>query len=137
MLFFENNKREFFFISSIILTLLDQLSKYIIRYSGGFYICNSGISFGIKIPAPLIFLLIGIFLSVFTFLFIKKRIHHSFGLALIIGGAVSNLIDRLYLGCVIDFIDLKVWPIFNLADTFIFLGFVLLLLQNVKKDRPQ
>lgn len=58
--------------------------------------------------------------------------HHAtaFGLALIMGGAVGNLIDRLLYGYVIDFIDLYWgkyhWPAFNLADTVICLGAALL-----------
>jgi signal peptidase II len=56
----------------------------------------------------------------------------SFGLSLILGGAVGNLLDRLILGHVIDFIDVYYanyhWPTFNLADSAICLGVFLLLL---------
>jgi signal peptidase II len=44
------------------------------------------------------------------------------GLGAAIGGATSNLIDWLRRGAIVDFIDLRVWPIFNLADAFIVLG---------------
>ena len=44
------------------------------------------------------------------------------GLGLAIGGATSNLLDMLRRGGVVDFIDLRVWPVFNLADAFIFVG---------------
>jgi signal peptidase II len=44
----------------------------------------------------------------------------GFGAAL--GGATSNLIDWLRLGAIVDFIDLRIWPVFNLADVFIVLG---------------
>ena len=121
-----------YFLSLII---IDQLSKYTIRHTSGFYICNSGISFGLKLPSALIFLVITLFLLTIIFLLWKKHLSFSPGLALIASGAISNLLDRLYWGCVTDFIDLKVWPVFNLADTFIFLGFVLLFFQNMKKDR--
>lgn len=43
-------------------------------------------------------------------------------LGLIIGGALGNIIDRICLGAVVDFIDLRIWPIFNLADTAIVMG---------------
>ncbi|MBC7254135.1 MAG: signal peptidase II [Actinobacteria bacterium] len=43
-------------------------------------------------------------------------------LGLIIGGALGNIIDRISLGAVVDFIDLRFWPVFNLADTAIVLG---------------
>lgn len=55
------------------------------------------------------------------------------GIALILSGAIGNLIDRFYHGYVIDFLDVYInnahWPAFNLADSFIFIGAVLVLLQ--------
>lgn len=50
----------------------------------------------------------------------------SVGLAMILGGAAGNLIDRLFYGHVVDFIDLRVWPVFNVADSFITIGAVVL-----------
>jgi signal peptidase II len=47
-------------------------------------------------------------------------------LAFLTGGVLGNLADRLHTGYVIDFLDFHVWPVFNLADTFICLGVVLL-----------
>ena len=47
-------------------------------------------------------------------------------LGLVIGGSVSNLIDRIRLGYVTDFLDLRYWPAFNLADSFIVIGVALL-----------
>lgn len=46
----------------------------------------------------------------------------SLGLALPLGGAAGNLVDRLRLGHVIDFVDFRVWPVFNVADTAITIG---------------
>ncbi|MDI7251490.1 MAG: signal peptidase II, partial [Actinomycetota bacterium] len=43
-------------------------------------------------------------------------------LGLIIGGALGNIVDRIALGAVVDFIDLRFWPVFNLADTAIVFG---------------
>lgn len=47
-------------------------------------------------------------------------------LGLMLGGAVGNLLDRLFHGHVIDFIDFKVWPVFNIADSCIVIGMVIL-----------
>jgi signal peptidase II len=62
-------------------------------------------------------------------------------LGLVIGGSVSNLIDRVRLGHVTDFLDFKYWPAFNLADSFIVVGVAILLLALVVTDhqsgRPQ
>jgi signal peptidase II len=54
---------------------------------------------------------------------------------LVLGGSVSNLVDRLRLGYVTDFLDLDYWPAFNLADTFIVVGVGLLFLSFVAADR--
>lgn len=60
--------------------------------------------------------------------------------ALIIGGAVGNVIDRLVLGHVVDFLDFYVgnwhWPAFNLADSFIFVGAAMIIIDSFKKDTP-
>jgi len=47
-------------------------------------------------------------------------------LILILGGAIGNLIDRLRFGYVIDFLDFKVWPVFNIADSAITIGVTIL-----------
>lgn len=55
------------------------------------------------------------------------------GLALILGGAIGNLIDRLRWGYVVDFIDLRIWPVFNVADSCITIGIGLLLWQAFRR----
>jgi signal peptidase II len=63
------------------------------------------------------------------------------GLGLVLGGAVGNLTDRVirgtgwFSGQVVDFVDLHVWPVFNLADTGIVLGAAILLLSGFRRDR--
>ncbi|HHY47540.1 MAG TPA: signal peptidase II [Firmicutes bacterium] len=57
------------------------------------------------------------------------------GAAIIAGGALGNLIDRVRVGRVIDFIDLRVWPVFNLADVAIVVGAGLVLLGTVEVAR--
>jgi signal peptidase II len=58
------------------------------------------------------------------------------GLGLVIGGSVSNLVDRVRLGYVTDFIDFRWWPAFNLADSFIVIGVVVLLGALAYAERP-
>lgn len=62
------------------------------------------------------------------------------GLGLVLGGAMGNLTDRLIRGAglsgeVVDFIDLHVWPVFNVADTGIVVGAAILLLSGLRRDR--
>lgn len=60
--------------------------------------------------------------------------------ALIIGGAIGNVIDRLLLGHVVDFLDFYLgnwhWPAFNLADSFIFIGAAMIIIDSFKKEAP-
>jgi len=58
-------------------------------------------------------------------------------LGLVIGGSLSNLVDRVRLGHVTDFLDLKWWPAFNLADSFIVVGVAILLAALVAADHPR
>jgi len=123
----------------LLFILLDQVSKYLIRQSDGFYICNKGIAFGINIP-EIIFWSIWIIIFGFIIYYLFKNKSEIYFLSFIVAGAISNLIDRLYLGCVIDFIDFKIWPVFNLADSFIVIGAIMIIVKSLKSrnkiDRP-
>lgn len=147
------------FLLFVALIIIDQLSKFIIRHFGGFYICNTGIAFSIKMPWWLIYALEAVFIALLLFLNYKHQksntkqisnckktsfsflrlefcnlsgIWNLYFVILIISGAVSNLLDRLIFGCVIDFIDLRFWPVFNLADIFICLGAIIIILKLFK-----
>jgi signal peptidase II len=63
----------------------------------------------------------------------STAVHIAF--ALIFGGAVGNIIDRLRFGYVHDFIDFRVWPVFNIADSAITIGVCILLLQMLAHDK--
>lgn len=144
----------------VLLILIDQLLKYIIRFSGGFYICNKGIAFGINLPGRLILTLIIVIIVLISLLSLKSKFEISnkssdqnsklkklafisnfkfslsdLALALILSGALSNLLDRWHYGCVTDYIDLRIWPVFNLADILICLGAIILILGMDKSNR--
>jgi signal peptidase II len=126
-------KVSFLFPIALLLVILDQLAKYMVRTSRGFYICNSGAAFGLKI-APLFFYFIWIIIILaLSALLIAKYPVGKYPLIFILAGAFSNLLDRMRYGCVIDFIDLKIWPVFNLADIFICLGVFFLIIKFYKK----
>jgi len=140
-------KKTVFFggIASLVV-IIDQLFKYKIRHSGGFYLCNSGISFGIQFSNVIFWLIIALFCLIILFYCVflyKQRIFFYFsglvliGLSLFVGGVLSNLIDRLLMGCVLDYISFfKLFPIFNLADMGIFLGSCLVLFFLLSKNEP-
>lgn len=56
-------------------------------------------------------------------------------LSMILGGAIGNLMDRVRLGHVVDFLDFKIWPVFNVADSAITVGVVILLVRMILSGR--
>lgn len=131
-------------ILAAFLALLDQISKWlIIKYVATPYVLiegilelqytqNTGIAFGIPIPYYILIALT-ILLIFFIIYFAKKELNLNaiisrIGTAFIIGGALGNLIDRLSNGYVIDFISVWKWPNFNLADSLITIGILLLII---------
>jgi len=67
----------------------------------------------------------------------RERVWAYIALSLVLGGAIGNLIDRVRLGLVIDFLDFRVWPVFNLADTAIVIGAAILVLDVWLADRKE
>jgi signal peptidase II len=98
---------------------------------------NKGVAFGLggDISAVLIGATIAVLLGLLVYLATRGRGGWLVWLpaALLIGGAVGNLADRVRDGAVTDFIDLPLWPVFNLADVAIVAG-VLLLLLDVERE---
>src|SRR4029077_10296055 len=100
---------------------------------------NSGIAFGLFSSATAIVTLVTGAAVVWMFVyFARSGSRHPVlpaALGLLIGGSLSNLVDRIRLGHVTDFIDLRWWPAFNLADSFIVVGVAILLVAMVAADR--
>lgn len=127
-----------------IILIADQILKQIVtnELSGGRtvkilaglvqfdYTRNSGAAFGILRARGLVFALVAILVSAGIVIY-YRRVAESplivrIALGLILGGALGNLLDRVRLGYVVDFIDLRWWPVFNLADSSIVVGVLLL-----------
>lgn len=137
-------------ILSLIFLIIDQITKIlvikILPLSGSieiiknfFYIIptnNTGAAFSILIGQRIFLILITITILIFLIQYIKKnkveRKIDMISFSFIIGGSLGNLIDRIIRGSVIDFISLKFgnynFPIFNIADTLIVVGVILLLI---------
>jgi len=130
----------------------DQLTKWIVSSQlsldeslhvlGPFsihHVQNSGIAFGLFASAtPLVTALTALAVGWMLLFFARSGARHPVlpvALGLLIGGSASNLIDRIRLGHVTDFLDLRYWPAFNLADSFIVIGVSILLLALVAADR--
>jgi signal peptidase II len=100
---------------------------------------NSGIAFGMFSQATaIVAMATAVAVGWMLVFFARSGARHPVlpaALGLLIGGSVSNLIDRVRLGHVTDFLDLGWWPAFNLADTFICVGVAILLVALLVSDR--
>ena len=145
---------------SAILVLADQISKTIVvktmslyesipviqNFFHFTYITNDGMAFGINFPfGYYIFTSVSILLTLFLFWYLWSVRTHSIiirlGISFIIAGAIGNLIDRIFLGAVIDFLDFMIgnfhWYVFNLADSYVTVGMVLVLVDSIILEKKR
>ena len=103
------------------------------------YVQNTGAAFGLFKGQQWLF--IAISLGVMAWIVWELRLHHpmhrlvGWACGLLLGGSAGNLIDRVRSGYVIDFLDLRVWPVFNIGDSAITIGVALLLLHSLRHNR--
>ncbi len=114
-----------------LLIFLDQLTKFL--FPG---ITNTGAAFGILQGKNILLIIISIIVIITAIFYYKQHKDLRLSLILILSGTAGNLIDRLLFGHVRDFIDLKYWPVFNLADSYNVIGALLLIyLVYFKKEK--
>uniref|UniRef100_A0A7C4YBJ4 Lipoprotein signal peptidase n=1 Tax=candidate division WOR-3 bacterium TaxID=2052148 RepID=A0A7C4YBJ4_UNCW3 len=138
-------KKYLLLIITTIIIIIDQITKSIIRNSFWLgesrslisdylrltYVRNPNIIWGINIGGPKVSLILtGIAFIFVVYLFIKsKEKLFLISLSLILGGAIGNLIDRIILGEVTDFIDMGIgnfrWATYNIADAAVSIGLVI------------
>jgi len=103
------------------------------------HVRNTGIAFGLFSDATsIVIALTAVAIAALVTFFARSGRRHPLlpvAVGFVLGGSVSNLVDRLRLGHVTDFLDLDYWPAFNLADTFIVVGVGLLFVCFVAADR--
>lgn len=148
-----------FFIIAFIIIILDQWTKWLVvermelhqsipLIDEILYLTshrNPGAAFGILQNQRLFFIVVTTIVVIYiVYLLIKNRHRHSwltYGLALILGGAIGNFIDRLLTGEVVDFIDVKIiifnfyydFPIFNVADSALVIGVGMLIIDTIRE----
>jgi signal peptidase II len=140
-------------ITSLLVVIFDQLAKILLSrvlalnesvpvVRNIFHLSlihNTGIAFGALKGNSRIILavtIVGLSLIIYSLkkdllmekhaLSVKTVLIRKMAVGFILGGAIGNMIDRLRLGYVVDFLDFRVWPVFNLADSFITIGAVIL-----------
>ena len=130
---------------------LDQVTKFLIVNSLTQYdaievfpflhivsVRNTGSAFGMfRTFGSSFFITVSAAAIVFIIYLLIKNAYNLFALSLILGGAIGNLIDRLFYGKVVDFIDFSVgnyhWPSFNVADSALTVGIIVLFLTSLLK----
>ena len=143
----------YFLSLSIFIVLIDQFTKYLMSYNNKLFINrdfllfrldivkNYGAAFNILSGSRIFLSFISIFFSILLiFLIFRKNNLNTFDLyaySFILGGTIGNGIDRIYKGFVVDFINLNIinFPVFNIADVSINIGFIFLLFNIFKKNR--
>lgn len=124
----------------ILVFIIDQLVKHLVMSTmhlgqslpvikGIFhitYVLNPGAAFGMLEHQRWFFILVALAAVLLGAAFYKKLQQESFlmrsGAGLLLGGAVGNLADRIQSGLVVDFLDFRIWPVFNIADIAICAG---------------
>ena len=142
-----------FFLPFFII-LLDQLSKILVHTKMNLYasfvvipslldftyIRNEGIAFGINFPGgKILFIILPILITFYLISLLKNKEFEDnmsqVALLLIIGGAIGNILDRIFRGYVVDFIDFHIngnhWYVFNIADSAVTIGLLFLLYSSI------
>ena len=149
-----NIQKKLYFLSlSIFIVLIDQYTKYLMFYNKKLFINkdfllfkldfvkNYGAAFNIFSGSRIFLSLISIIFSILLiYLIFRKNTLNSFDLysySFILGGTIGNGIDRIYKGFVVDFINLNIinFPVFNIADISINIGFIFLFYNIFKNNR--
>jgi len=135
---------------SAVIVVIDQITKAVTRsammlgeskpviqnFFHFTYVTNDGMAFGLNFPGGIyLFSAVSIILTGVIFFYLWKEQHNHIlmrlGLALILAGAVGNLIDRILFGTVVDFFDFMIvghhWYIFNIADSSVTVGMTIFL----------
>ncbi|MEK6453997.1 signal peptidase II [Caldifermentibacillus hisashii] len=148
-----------YYLLSIIIIGFDQLTKWLIVkfmelgesipvIENLFYITshrNRGAAWGILQGQMWLFYLITVIVVIFIIYYLQKYAKgkplYSISLAFMLGGAVGNFIDRLFRKEVVDFIDVKIFgydfPIFNIADSSLTIGVILLIITMFFEERKE
>ena len=111
----------------VLLIILDQITKYLFATT-----INKGAAFGILQGYTTFLIIISLIILTICIYYYKNK-NLRLPLNFLIAGIIGNLIDRIFLGYVRDFIDLRIWPVFNLADSFNVIGVIILIYISFKK----
>ena len=142
-------KKKKYILITFLVIIIDQLTKFLINqnieYLKSFQIIknffyftnahNNGAAFSILSGYNLLFISI----TLIAICLIDKYIEKNISFYILLGGIIGNLIDRLIVGYVRDFLDFRIFnynfPIFNISDICICLGIFLIIIKTIKEDK--
>lgn len=146
-----NKKHILIFTTALSVLIFDQLTKFLIRTNFQLndsipiiknilhltYITNTGSAYGLFKDFNVFFIIFS-FIVIFAIFYFMKQIKQNekslqFAIGLLLGGTIGNLIDRISYGAVTDFIDFRIWPVFNAADSAVTISVILLIILFWKK----
>lgn len=144
------DRKYLFWIIAIAIVIADQLTKFIARATladGSTvvvipnvlslqFVLNTGAGFGILQGQNILLMLVALVAIIVIILSLRKILekqHHVIGASLILGGATGNLIDRIAFKAVTDFITFPFWPSFNVADSALTIGVLILVWQSLRE----
>jgi len=141
-----------FIATAALIVLVDQITKYCIRtmiplgasveiipkilYLS--HTTNTGASFSLFTSYSFILgMIAGAVIAGIILFYNKIEKNYRLAAALILGGTIGNLIDRILMGHVTDFVDVRIWPIFNCADSAITIAAILLIIIVWKEEKEK
>lgn len=149
----KNSRIALYVVISAAVILLDQATKHLIRNLIDSFrvievlpflqivnIRNKGAAFGMFTGfGNIVFIIIAALSIIFVIYLLAKGKEDRLGLSLVLGGAAGNLIDRILYGSVTDFIDIFIgrfhWPAFNVADSALTIGILLVFLKTIRPEK--
>ena len=148
--------REVIYSVAAILLIFDQLIKLLVRskvslmeeisvipgFFSIYHLENTGGAFSIFSGATIVLIVLSVLVLAFIHCYVitdeKMTKWRIFGLGIVIGGIVGNLVDRLLYGAVVDYLSFNIFgyefPVFNLADVGITIGFLILAINILRRD---
>ena len=127
-----NKKNTLVFSTALLIVILDQFTKFLVKQNFQLnqsipiiknilhltYITNTGSAFGLFKGLNWFFVFFSVIVIIAIFYYLERIVKNEkllqFAVGLLLGGTIGNLIDRVAYGAVIDFIDFRIWPVFNI-----------------------
>ncbi len=130
-----------YYLIGLLLVILDQATKILFYekyYDFGLiaitFVRNTGISFGLLEGSNYVIAVVSVLVLIGLWYYRKEFKGKETWLLLLVSGIIGNFLDRVFRGYVVDFIDLKFWPVFNFADAYLFVGVAMIIILTLREE---